>query len=152
MNVKLRKRHRMMWLVLGIALPLLCLEALESIPKRNIAQIPIVSCPADITDCGITERHEISEHILEIKVVPGDSISQVQVAFDQPLVSAFTVAYLSQGESVSENSPLLGGLNGMGAYTFKVPAQMLSQHSNLVIYDKIKAQTLFVQNLNELKP
>ena len=38
MNVKLRKRHRYIWMVLGIALPLLCLEAIEAIPQNVIAR------------------------------------------------------------------------------------------------------------------
>ena len=153
MNVKLRKRHRMMWLVLGIGLPLLCLQAIESIPQRNIAQIPIISCPADITDCGVAERYEIFEQVMDIKVLPGDNFNWVQIDFDQPLVSAFTVAYLdTNADGPSEEAVLLGGLNGMGSYSFKVPANLLNSNQQLLIVDKLKARTLFVQDLNTLQP
>ena len=153
MNVKLRKRHRMMWLVLGIGLPLLCLQAIESIPQRNIAQIPIISCPADITDCGVAERYEIFEQVMDIKVLKGPNYDHINISFDQPLVSAFTVAYLgNNADGPSEDAVLLGGINGMGQYSFGVMPDVLKSNQYLLIVDKLKARTLFVQDLNALQP
>ena len=149
MNVQLRKRHRVMWMVLGIALPLLCLQALETLQMSPVADIPRVSCPADITDCGITERHEVTAHAVTITVQAGDSISTVNVTYTQPLVSAFTLAYLSASPEVNTNSTLLGGLNEMGSYNFEVPNALLSGKAHLLLYDKLKGNILYHHNMSE---
>ena len=136
-----------MWMVLGIGLPLLCLQALESIRPRPTANIPITSCPANITDCGITERHEASDHAMTIEVQAGDSISTVKINYTQPLVSAFTLAYLSSTQEVDENSTLLGSLNEMGTYHFEVPNSTLTAKAQLLIYDRLKGNLLYHHNI-----
>lgn len=151
MNVQLRKRHRVMWLFLGIALPLLCLQAIESIPQRPIADIPIISCPANITDCGINERHEVSDHAITINLEEKDSVSLITVHFTQPLVSAFTLAYLSDTGQVNGQATLLGAINEMGAYSFELPAGKVGTDSHIVLYDKLNANTLYSQHLNTVK-
>lgn len=150
MNVKLRKRHRYMWFVIGIGLPLLCLEAIEGIQIRPTAEIPRLSCPADITDCGITERHEISDHAINIKVDEYQDSSLISISFTQPLVSAFTVAYLTTSEEVDESAKLIGSLQEMANYTFEVPKESLNGMSHIIIYDKLNDNTLYHQHLNEL--
>lgn len=150
MNVKLRKRHRYMWFVIGIGLPLLCLEAIEGIVIRPTAEIPRLSCPADITDCGITERHEVSDHAINISLQKRDSLSQISISYTQPIVSAFTLAYLTATEEVDESARLIGNLNEMGKYSFEVPNEALQGMSHIIIYDKLNANTLYHQHLNEL--
>ncbi|GAB5527717.1 MAG: hypothetical protein Roseis2KO_55890 [Roseivirga sp.] len=151
MNVKLRKRHRYMWFVIGIGLPLLCLEAIEGIQIRPTADIPRISCPADITDCGITERHEISDHAIDMNLASRNGISIIDINYSQPLVSAFTIAYLSNSEQISENSKLIGSLDKMGEYSFELDTEDLDGMTHVIIYDKLKANTLYVQPLNALK-
>ncbi|GEM_PF-914172 len=148
MNVKLRKRHRYMWFVIGIGLPLLCLEAIEGIAIRPTAEIPRLSCPADITDCGITERHDISDHAIQISVQAKDSLSEISISYTQPIVSAFTLAYLTASEEVDESARLIGNLNEMGSYRFEVPSKALQGMSHIIIYDKLNASTLYHQPLN----
>ncbi len=150
MNVKLRKRHRYMWFVIGIGLPLLCLEAIEGTQVRPTAEIPRISCPADITDCGITERHEISDHAIDMNLASRNGISVIEINYSQPLVSAFTIAYLSNSEQISENSKLIGSLDKMGKYSFELDTEDLNGMSHIIIYDKLNDNTLFHQPLNEL--
>lgn len=150
MNVKLRKRHRYMWFVIGVGLPLLCLEAIEGTQVRPMADIPRISCPADITDCGITQRHEISDHAITISMEAGDSTSLIKISYTQPIVSAFTLAYLTVSEEVDASAKLVGSLDQMGNYSFEVPNQSLKGMSHLIIYDKLNANTLYHQHLNEL--
>lgn len=152
MNVKLRKRHRFMWFVIGIGLPLLCLEAIEGIQPRPMADIPRISCPLDITDCGITERHEISDHAIEMKIATRDGVGVIEINYTQPLVSAFTLAYLSDSEEVGTGSKLLGGLNEMGSYSFEMNDTDLNGMTHIIVYDKLNANSLYVQPINELKP
>lgn len=150
MNVKLRKRHRYMWFVIGIGLPLLCLEAIEGVQISPTAEIARVSCPADITDCGITERHVISDHAIDISVKNGSTSSLIQISYTQPIVSAFTVAYLTTSEEVDASAKLIGSLHKMDNYSFEVPNESLNGMSHIIIYDKLNDNTLFHQPLNEL--
>jgi len=150
MNVKLRKRHRYMWFVIGIGLPLLCLEAIEGIQISPTADIPRVSCPLDMTDCGITERHKISDHAIEMTLATKNGIGAIEINYTQPIVSAFTLAYLSNSEEVGADSKLLGGLNEMGSYSFEMTDADLNGMTHIIIYDKLNANSLYVQPLNEL--
>ena len=152
MNVKLRKRHRYMWFIIGIGLPLLCLEILEDIKLRPIAEIPRVSCPLDMTTCGITERHEISDHSMQMSVATRNGVGVVEINYTQPIVSAMTIAYLSDSEELGSNAKLLGGLNEMGSYSFEMNDSDLNGMTHIIVYDQLKSNSLYVQPINELKP
>lgn len=138
MNVKLRKRHRYMWMVLGIALPLLCLEAIEAIPQNVIADIPRHSCTLDIGVCGIDD----TDYPIVIEQVQNNNTLNVQVK--APLKSAFTLAYISSSQELEENATLLGAIHTMGDYSFDIEDQ-ISSGSYLLLVDKLNDKTLYHQ-------
>lgn len=136
MNIKLRKRHRYIWMVLGIALPLLCIEAIEAIPQNVIADIPRHFCSLDIGICGIDD----AEYPIVIEQVQSDNTLNVQVK--APLKSAFTLAYLSNSQELDENSTLLGAIHTMGDYSFDMEDQV---GRYLLLVDKLNDKTLYHQ-------
>lgn len=138
MNIKLRKRHRYMWMVLGIALPLLCLEAIEAIPQNVIGDIPRHSCTLDIGICGIDD----AEYPIVIEQVQNNNTLSVQVK--APLKSAFTLAYLSSKQELDESATLLGAIHTMGDYSFKIENQ-INTGSYLLLVDKLNDKTLYHQ-------
>lgn len=136
MNIKLRKQHRYIWMVLGIALPLLCLEAIEAIPKNVIADIPRHSCTLDIGVCGIDE----TDYPIVIEQVQNNNRLNIQVK--APLKSAFTLAYLSSSQELDKNATLLGGIHTMGKYSFDIEDQI---GNYLLLVDKLNDKTLYHQ-------
>ncbi|MBO3700283.1 hypothetical protein [Roseivirga sp. E12] len=138
MNVKLRKRHRYMWMVLGVALPLLCLEAIEAIPENTIADIPRHSCSLDIGICGIDNAE------YPIIIEQSKSANVLSLKIKAPLKSAFTLAYLSDTQELNENASLLGAIHTMGDYSFGLESQESSQRY-LLLVDKLNNKTLYHQ-------
>ncbi len=146
MNVKLRKRHRYIWMVLGIALPLLCLEAIEHIPKNVIGDIPRYSCPAGIASCG-EFSHSDYYHSFETEIETKDSISNLIVTVKQPIVSAFTTLYIDKSEEITSQSLLIGLLNGMGKYEFQVPNEIINDSFTLFFHDKLNNKTFHEERI-----
>ena len=145
MNVKLRKRHRYIWMVMGIALPLLCLEAIENIPKNVIADIPRHSCTLDIGICGVTE----GDAKASITSTADFRQSIIKVSVTEPLKSAFTLVYLSSSQEVNNQALLLGSIEGMRDYNFKIPfGKTHGTDPYLVIVDQLNNNTLFHQQFN----
>ncbi len=138
MNVKLRKRHRYMWMVLGIALPLLCLEAIEAIPQNVIADIPRHSCTLDIGVCGIDD----ADYPIVIEQVQNNNTLSIKVK--APIKSAFTLAYISNSQELEDNATLLGAVHTMGDYNFDIEGQ-ISNGSYLLLVDKLNDKTLYHQ-------
>lgn len=145
MNVKLRKRHRYIWMVMGIALPLLCLEAIENIPKNVIADIPRHSCTLGIGICGIDE----GDSKASITSTADFGQASIKVSVNGPLKSAFTLVYLSSDQEINSQALLLGSIEGMGDYNFILPKDK-TQGSNpyLVIVDQLNDNTLYHQQFN----
>lgn len=150
MNLNLRKRHRLMWMVIGIGLPLLCLTAIENIPARPTAEIPRFACPDGITNCGITGEEGDIEHLhldaFSAGISLQDSVSTITVEVLQPLKSAYTLAYLGSPEQSKDSWRLLGALEGMGNYEFRVNEQFAGE-VNITFYDALNEHVL-----NHLKP
>jgi len=138
MNVKLRKRHRYIWMVLGIALPLLCLEAIENIPKNVIADIPRHACALEIGVCGISE--DAGEFPIQVEQVKNQN--SFGIIISAPLKSAFTLVYLSNSQEVDDKAILLGAINGMGEYKFDLP-QNAGDFEYLILADKLNDKTLY---------
>jgi len=142
MNVKLRKRHRYLWMSLGIILPLLCLEAIEKIPTNALKDIPRHSCLLDIGVCGI----DSDEFPIEIsQTIDGNAI---EVIVTSPLKSAFTIAYLSNQQAYDDSAIPLGAIHSMGDYTFNWSGE---EKQYLLLYDKLNKATIYHQKL-EVKP
>lgn len=145
MNVKLRKRHRYIWMVLGIALPLLCLEAIENIPRNVIADIPRHSCTLGIGICGIDDKSAQAS----ITSSANFDQSTISVSVNGPLKSAFTLVYLSSAQEINADAVLLGSIEGMGDYDFQISslnAQGIMPY--LVIVDQLNDNTLYHQQFN----
>ncbi|OEK06254.1 hypothetical protein [Roseivirga misakiensis] len=138
MNVKLRQRHRYIWMVMGIALPLLCLEAIEGIPQNVIADIPRHSCTLDIGICGI--NYEGDSQAIQIEQVK--SKNSFGVVVNAPLKSAFTLLYLSNKQEYDESAVLLGAINSMGEYNFDLP-ENAENYKYLLLADKLNDKTLY---------
>ena len=142
MNVKLRKRHRYIWMVMGIALPLLCLEAIEGIPENPLKNIPRHSCLLDIGVCGI-DAEEFSLSIEE-----STQEERITIKVSAPLKSAFTIAYLSNEQTFDSSAKPLGAIHTMGSYVFDMVG---NQGQYLLLYDKLNDVTIYHQAL-EVKP
>ncbi len=138
MNVKLRKRHRYIWMVLGIALPLLCLEAIEAIPQNVIADIPRHACTLEIGVCGIDDAD------YPILIEQNQNAGFLNLKIKAPLKSAFTLVYLSNSQVLDENATLLGAVHTMGDYSFDISAQTGNQ-GYLLLVDKLNDKTLYHQ-------
>lgn len=142
-NVKLRKRHRSMWLIIGIALPLLCLQAIESIPQRPIAGIPITACPTTIGNCGaILDIEDQHLEAFDATLTENDSITTIKILVEQPLKSAFTLAYLGSPDQTKEKWRLLGSIEEMGTYTFEVNESFGNSVVGIIFYDVLNEQML----------
>ncbi|PIQ50176.1 MAG: hypothetical protein COW03_01575 [Cytophagales bacterium CG12_big_fil_rev_8_21_14_0_65_40_12] len=152
MNVKLRQRHRYIWMVMGIALPLLCLEAIEHIPANPLARIPINICPVGIANCEVVSSHDIDYHAFEWSYDIIDETTTLKLDLVRPLKSAFSLVYLSKGESPDKNSILLGGLNEMKHYEFSFPWGTASKMDHILVWDKLNNKQLFFNSINDLKP
>lgn len=141
MNVKLRKRHRYIWMVLGIALPLLCLEAIENIPKNVIADIPRYACPAGITSCG-DSSHSDYDHTFQVTTKTTDSITSLKIVVSQPIKSAFTTLYIDQTGEKTQNSILIGQISQMGDYEYQIPTNIVDGSFTLLFFDELNDTTL----------
>ena len=129
-------------MVLGIALPLLCLQAIENIPKNVIAKVPRHSCPVGITDCGIVDDHNRHQHAFDYELESIDSIQYLKLSVVQPLKSAFTLVYQGNSEEI-ENAQLIGQVNQMGDYQFKLQQTIQNQVFSIFLYDKLNQKVLF---------
>ncbi|MFT6216298.1 MAG: hypothetical protein ACJAS3_002707 [Roseivirga sp.] len=152
MNVKLRKTHRYIWMVLGIGLPLLCLEAIEHIPENPLARIPMNICPVGITTCDVVASHETDYHAFEWSYDLIDSTTTLKLDLVRPLKSAFSLVYLSKKESPDNTSILLGSLNEMEHYEFSFPWGTASEMDNILVWDKLNNKQLFFKSINDLTP
>lgn len=147
MNLQLRKRHRLMWMVIGIGLPLLCLTVIENIPIRPTANIARHSCPANMTNCGLTgDIKHIHLEAFEASIAAQDSTSTILVKVVQPLKSAYTLAYLGSPDQSKDDWRLLGSLEGMGDYEFQANERMTGEVS-ITFYDVLNEEVL-----NSLNP
>ena len=145
MNIQLRKRHRYMWMVIGIGLPLLCLTAIENIPTRpTTATILPNTSPLDITNCEPFEVAEGTNHGgFQATMTKSDSSMLIKVKFTEPLKSAFTVAYLGSPEQPKESWKLLGSLESVGDYDFTINKAGGSMSSvDLTFYDALNEKVL----------
>lgn len=145
MNVKLRKRHRYMWMVLGVALPLLCLEAIEVIPKNVIADIPRNYCPHGISTCVLPVHTMFQgEDNLEIRF----DKDRLKLNLKSPLKSAFTLVYLSEESKNVEGANLLGQLNEMGKYEVSINKKDFEEVKYLILYDQLNDHVIFETQLS----
>lgn len=127
-----------MWMVLGIALPLLCLEAIEAIPQNVITDIPRHSCTLDIGVCGIDNVD------YPIVIEQNQTTNILHLKIKTPLKSAFTLAYISKSQELNEAAVLLGTINSMGEYSFDIDTPLEGQ-AYLLLVDKLKEKTLYHQ-------
>lgn len=127
-----------MWMVLGIALPLLCLEAIEGIPRNVIADVPRHSCLLELGVCGITE----SDADFPIQIEQIKSKTEFTIQLKAPLKSAFTLVYLSKSQELDDSAFLLGSMHSMGQCQFDLPENS-GEFSYLLITDKLNNQTLY---------
>ncbi|MFY0593847.1 MAG: hypothetical protein JXQ92_14465 [Roseivirga sp.] len=132
----MRKRHRYIWMVMGIALPLLCLEAIEGIPNNVIADIPRHSCPGSITSCG-DYNHSDYYHAIQVTTKTIDSLTNFKIVVKQPIKSAFTTLYLDPSGEKTTSSILIGQLSQMGDYNYQIPTDMVNGSFTLFFYDEL---------------
>ena len=142
MNIQLRKRHRFMWMIIGIGLPLLCLTAIENIPVRPTADIARHACPAAITNCGIYDVEHSHMEAFDAWLTKGDSTTVFQIDVLQPPKSAFTLVYVGSGDQPNESWHLLGAVEGMGSYSFQMNKSFGDAVVPITFYDALNKQVL----------
>ncbi len=143
LNIQLRKRHRLMWYVLGIGLPLLCLQAIENIPKDPLADINRHVCAAGLEICGFADSYE--NPVLETEL----NEAKLKLKLLAPLKSAFTTVYVSNEQELSSSAQIIGQLNSMGNYEFDLPSE---NYEYLLLVDEIKGTALFHSPLKRNQP
>ena len=151
MNIRLRKRHRYMWMVLGIALPLLCLEAIEGIPRNVIADIPRHSCPAGISNCITDHEQYKPDSVFTWHIFDNDSLVRINLQVKKPIKSAFTTVYL-QHDDMGLNSQLVGQVNGMGEYSYDVARNDFEKARGIFIIDELKRIVFDSKSIEDLRP
>lgn len=143
LNIQLRKRHRLMWYVLGIGLPLLCLQAIENLPNDPLADINRHVCIAGLEVCGFSDSYE--DPFIETETTE----AKLNLKLLAPLKSAFTTVYVSNEQKLSSSAQIIGQLNSMGNYEFDLPNKNFEY---LLLVDEIKGTTLFHSPLKSNQP
>ena len=146
MNVQLRKRHQKIWIGLGLAMLILFVEGIDTIPKNPNNSIPISYCPLGTASCASTHSESEPNAPLIWHIEPKSDIVSLSIYLNLPIKSGFTVVKIKGvfGEMV------LGQMNEMNLYTFDIPTSLFDQSDLIEINDHLKNEILFTKKVSEL--
>ena len=136
MILPLRNRHRSIWILLAVVLPIAFVGAYLIIPERPEGRILLnnqrVANPgAVITNQTITAN----------LIGSPDQGLTLEVRLPQPLKSSFVTAYISSDDQEwPGNALLLGTLQGIGTYQFEIKEEEI--RTRLILYDEIKQELI----------
>ena len=135
-------------MVLGIGLPLLCLEAIEHIPENPTAGIPMNICPLGISTCASPDydkAHFLAHDVFKIEATQLEDSVFINLSFNAPLKSAFTIVYYSKKEDIDRDAVALGSVQEMGKYKFDIKPEWLKNDFNLIIKDVLKNKIIYLE-------
>ena len=125
MNLKLQKRHRLIWVLLAILLPIGFVSAYLVIPSPTTQPYK-----ATVSEAVIGEDNLASVHY-------NSTTSSLQVVLKKALTTPSTTLFLSNDETIT-NATLIGSLSSKKAYAFSLPKALSNTH--LLFYDGIKQE------------
>ena len=141
MILPLQKRHRLIWSILAILLPIGCISAYWS-----ICEIPInENTPKEVTSIGekFNTREDDWFKIIERKSELNDStLYQLSIEVKKSINQSATVVYISETDNI-EQETAIGQLNSKGIYYFKIP-DPLQTNDNLLFYNPITKEVFHV--------
>ncbi|WP_298309786.1 hypothetical protein [uncultured Aquimarina sp.] len=130
MTSGLRKTHKMIWLLLIIAIPILLVLSVNSIKEPLLTD-------SDISTSETTGQHTVleNENFL-ISIKEQATSNALQIILKKPLKSASSIVYgVTQN---NEDGAYLGVLDKKGIYTFDVDKSTKS----IRVYDEIKKNNI----------
>ena len=141
MIVSLRKRHKAIWVLLSILLPLSFLLAYLKIPENVLEDVP-------------QKQQSMANYqdAISISFLQMESNYRCKIEVREPLTSAFTLVYLSKNKEVEAGSSLLGSIDKMGTYNFSVPSEIYTGHPFIVLFDQLNQTIIYHQTLNASTP
>ena len=136
---ELRKRHKWMWLILTVLLPLGFITAYSLMPKPAVLvneQLP-TSKPIPLTK--VVSNRQTPQFDVSLREDNGLGIKQIEIKVKENLTRPSNHIYLSDKTSVGiENAQFLGVLTSKKAHHFNLNPAMTYQNAYVVLfYDKI---------------
>lgn len=136
---ELRKRHRWMWLILTILLPMGFITAyslIPQIPEPISKNLPALK-PSPLSK--IQSIHQIPQFDVSLREDNNMGLKQIEVVVKTPSNRPSTHLYLSDKSSKGiERAQFLGVLGSKGIYRFNLNPAMTYQNALVVLfYDKI---------------
>lgn len=153
MNLKLQNRHRYIWTIIAVVLPILFIAAYTVIPDSAAYQNPKKTKTerANTSNYIITpllDNELMKVQYLDEKMI-GDTILPYQVLelfLKQPLTNPSNVVYLSKDKTI-ENGIALGNLNNTTKYKFKVNRSKSKSMPYLILYDALHSSIISTTQL-----
>ncbi len=139
---ELRKRHKWMWLVLTILLPLGFITAYSLIPESQELRNKQLPATKPIPLTKIVSIRQTPQFDVSLREDNGLGLKQIEVTLKETLTRPSTHLYLSDKSSTGiENAQFLGVVTTRGSYRFNLNPSMTYQSAFVVIfYDKIAEQ------------
>lgn len=136
----LRKRHRKMWLLLGILLPIGFIAAVLAVPEMVVENDFDIKQPVLYSDIiSSFEEEDYEVHLRKDANLPGRQVEfVVKEAFKVPTVLVF---FSHQETETIQNTGVLGKIGGPGSHRFNL-GNIANQNPQiyLLLYDKFKEQ------------
>lgn len=140
MILPLQKRHRLVWSVLAILLPVGFISAYMA-----IQEIPVNSVEYEIftNEKPFSEREDEFFKITEDEIILEDSIiNLLTIKIKKPINQAAAVIYISETDQV-DNQKSIGQLNKVGTYMFTLE-DPLQTNDNLLFYNPIHKKVFHI--------
>ncbi|MEO1049886.1 MAG: hypothetical protein AAFX87_04655 [Bacteroidota bacterium] len=139
MIIPLRKRHFLIWIVLGILLPIMAITAFINVQKIPPSEVTFNKQSPPLPDI----KHEAQDEYVKINIRANASGEyQLETIILQPFVSASSLIYLSNSSNPADfdQAAFVGSITAKGVYRFKIPASSINNRDmvNVIFYDKVK--------------
>ena len=139
---QLRRRHKWIWLILTILLPLGFITSYSLISQtQDMVNAPLLaSKPAPLSK--IASIRETPQFDIRLREDNNLGLKQIEVTLNEPLSRPSTHLYLSDKSSKEiGNAQFLGVLDSKGIYRFNLNPSMTYQNAFvLLFYDKIAGE------------
>ncbi len=133
MILSLQKRHRQIWTVFAIVLPVLFVMSYFYIPAQ-----PINPATTDYSLFPMiyNEKEDAKFKIIERKLELEEEIKyQLQVIVKEPIRESSTLIYISENDKITDKIPV-GQVFSKGSYTLKI-LDPLQKNDRVIFYNPI---------------
>ncbi|MGB0864472.1 MAG: hypothetical protein ACPG19_10965 [Saprospiraceae bacterium] len=149
MILSLQKRHRLIWTVFAIVLPLLFVWSYLSIPTtannptiEDYSLLPIVHNGIENDDFRIIERK------IELEF---DINYQLEFIVKKPIRQAATLIFIGENEADIKDKAPIGQLFSKGNYSFPL-FDPLQKNDNIYLYNPITKKVFYTIKNNSITP